>query len=1161
MPLKRTDSASSTWLLPHRSDDDPDALDDQRRIRHLSAVLVHNLSLDPRRDQLAAALFSHTLVPSSLDLVPTSAPSSRSLDPAAQQGRRGSSVDDSVDSAVRGPGRRRAESAASWNDGLGADSSRDGERRLPARVRPRRSSSAGTLLAQPSSRIDEEEPASPNPADDAGPSSASIAPSTSLRTRSASRASIASAGSSSTIRQAPRIPPPAPQQQRAERPPPPSAAQFAQREKQRRDEALRRRLVDSFVSLELVPDESGEQSQAQARVDPLEAALAGRRRSGSVASAHMQRSGSAGSAQGTSSGGPSSWVSSSYALSSPRKAMRRRMTASSLLSTSASFPTLASTSATAPPRPAPFFVSHPSLASTRASFPVDPSSFLLPLDDADLGPPATAAAAPALPDDPTTSTWSGLREGRLRAKVFARPSDALRPSRGPGARTRSGSRTGKEKEREEDEDEWRLVAEWEVELDGLTSLGRDPTLFPSLPPNTLIFALSPSAPSFCPSASSSTSTDTEYFTAPLPLLRRAARPRRRSTAGARATRSLSEDEASCSSCSASDGEDDPGNLSDPGVGAGDGALSRARTRPRSGTLRAAGLGRLPARSRARSDPQAQAARRDEAHLRRVALVERSRRETRMVRCAEWGETRRVWEGEREAEELWGELREVSGRVARVLGEDGEGGWAKRERERAEMQDRVDDLEAVKEAEQQELEEDLAALEARRAALRARRARLERARALAQANQEQVGVQRAALDEQDRSLADLGSTSRTRRTQLITLLSHIFPIEPVSPSPSSKTSLPPLLFSIVGLALPNSSYPPSYTDDTLSSALGYAAHVTHLVAAYLGVPLCYPLRCRASRSVVVDEISMMKGPRAFPLYGRGVDRYRFDYGVFLLNKNIEQLMYSQGLTVLDLRNTLPNLKTLILSLSYDPSHADYLSATLLPSTIFSDAASPAAADVDSSNDAGYVVDDGASRADEQGEPSSMTNGRSRSSSLASTIRPSRAKSASSASRTSSRSSSRRSSRTRGGDGEGDGPGGRAASPASLAQDGGSAAPRAPAPNDASRDRRSRSSNGHANGAAPSSRAPAAAARAEKRAVPVPAPGPVSVGSSAPSPGLKVRVVKPAGGAPAGDGGGRAAGGGGGGYGARIRDGLWSAVAGNVAAAGGGSGGRGGAGDGR
>lgn len=28
---------------------------------------------------------------------------------------------------------------------------------------------------------------------------------------------------------------------------------------------------------------------------------------------------------------------------------------------------------------------------------------------------------------------------------------------------------------------------------------------------------------------------------------------------------------------------------------------------------------------------------------------------------------------------------------------------------------------------------------------------------------------------------------------------------------------------------------------------------------------------------------------FPLYGKGVDKYRFEFGVFLLNKNIEQVI--------------------------------------------------------------------------------------------------------------------------------------------------------------------------------------------------------------------------------------------------------------------------------
>lgn len=186
-------------------------------------------------------------------------------------------------------------------------------------------------------------------------------------------------------------------------------------------------------------------------------------------------------------------------------------------------------------------------------------------------------------------------------------------------------------------------------------------------------------------------------------------------------------------------------------------------------------------------------------------------------------------------------------------------------------------------------------------------------------------------------------ARSRRTQLITLLSHIFPVEPVLDPPAFiPEASHHLLFSILNIALPNSSFPPTFSDEALSSALGYTGQVVSTLAAYLGVPLHYPIKCLGSRSAVLDPISMMRGPRAFPLYGKGVDRYRFDYGVFLLNKNIEQvrplrahgldlpltrntrvalqLMYSQSLTVIDLRNTLPNLKSLLLTLSFDPSHA-------------------------------------------------------------------------------------------------------------------------------------------------------------------------------------------------------------------------------------------------
>lgn len=77
-------------------------------------------------------------------------------------------------------------------------------------------------------------------------------------------------------------------------------------------------------------------------------------------------------------------------------------------------------------------------------------------------------------------------------------------------------------------------------------------------------------------------------------------------------------------------------------------------------------------------------------------------------------------------------------------------------------------------------------------------------------------------------------------------------------------------------------------------------------------------------------------RRFPLFSKGVDTYRFEYGVFLLNKNIElvwvftmillyimidgdlfmafQLMSDRNLRALDMRHTLPNLKNLLLTLT-------------------------------------------------------------------------------------------------------------------------------------------------------------------------------------------------------------------------------------------------------
>jgi len=157
-----------------------------------------------------------------------------------------------------------------------------------------------------------------------------------------------------------------------------------------------------------------------------------------------------------------------------------------------------------------------------------------------------------------------------------------------------------------------------------------------------------------------------------------------------------------------------------------------------------------------------------------------------------------------------------------------------------------------------------------------------------------------------------------RTTLLTTLSAIFPIDLLSP--------PDLLYTIldVPLPIPNSSSDPAppltlaahkeVTEDTVATALGYAAQVVQLLAAYLGKGLIYPVTCVGSRSLIRDGISAMVGPRMFPLFSKGVDTYRFEYGVFLLNKDIEMLMADRDLRALDMRHTLPNLKNLLLTLT-------------------------------------------------------------------------------------------------------------------------------------------------------------------------------------------------------------------------------------------------------
>jgi len=214
--------------------------------------------------------------------------------------------------------------------------------------------------------------------------------------------------------------------------------------------------------------------------------------------------------------------------------------------------------------------------------------------------------------------------------------------------------------------------------------------------------------------------------------------------------------------------------------------------------------------------------------------------------------------------------------------------------------------------------------AQRRAVKAARARNEELKASIAARKAAIAEgrrlqEKAALDVENAAekLAqsqDLAAKTKElihgQRRRICEDLSNVYDISPV-PFGS------PLSFQICGIPLPNTVYDSSkktVDEDAISGALGHVARLVDSLQYYLGVVLPYPISLFGSRSSIRDDISQLQDPhREFPLYvprGGSSAQFRFDYGWFLLNKDIEALCTSQGLKVVDIRHTLPNLKYLL-----------------------------------------------------------------------------------------------------------------------------------------------------------------------------------------------------------------------------------------------------------
>ncbi|KAG7885002.1 hypothetical protein KL938_001259 [Ogataea parapolymorpha] len=132
----------------------------------------------------------------------------------------------------------------------------------------------------------------------------------------------------------------------------------------------------------------------------------------------------------------------------------------------------------------------------------------------------------------------------------------------------------------------------------------------------------------------------------------------------------------------------------------------------------------------------------------------------------------------------------------------------------------------------------------------------------------------------------------------------------------------LEFSLYGYKLPQSLNYLKMTRieiEKTNSLLGIVVLLVIKLSNYLNVPLRYPLKFLGSNSYITDPVSKMQTKlRVYPLFvvQNSNLAIRFEFGLSLLLKNLQQIFESENLTKLDDHDLLANLKVLLTCIATD-----------------------------------------------------------------------------------------------------------------------------------------------------------------------------------------------------------------------------------------------------
>ena len=139
---------------------------------------------------------------------------------------------------------------------------------------------------------------------------------------------------------------------------------------------------------------------------------------------------------------------------------------------------------------------------------------------------------------------------------------------------------------------------------------------------------------------------------------------------------------------------------------------------------------------------------------------------------------------------------------------------------------------------------------------------------------------------------------------------LFPIQNASDDSDSKTT------SIRWICLPRveDAKGKSNGEMMLGVCSGWVAEMLVIFSSVLDVPLRFPIRLGGSNSGIGDPsaaAAVAVGGNVFPLYLKGADATRAEYGLFIMQKNLAQLRWACGLPSNNFKATLKNLYELIM----------------------------------------------------------------------------------------------------------------------------------------------------------------------------------------------------------------------------------------------------------